>query len=580
MDDMHEIWINLPKFSEGYIKGIQAFIKHAFPKMAVGDEMTRPCKNCKNIKWHCQDVVYDHLICFGPDPLYANWIIEINESCVQGITESGFGEILELIKEAFPEANIPLSFSVVKNIIRDLGLNYKKIHACPNSCMLYWGEIEKEEKCRTCGLSRWVIVEKSNMNDDEAHKIPRKVPANVMRYFPLRPRLQRLFMCKDNSKLMVWHALGCKKDGKLRHPADAEAWKKMNALYPQFSLENRNIRLGLAADGFNPFRSMNINHSTWPIVLVNYNLPPWLCMKPENLILSTLISGPESPKNSIDVYMQLLIAELNELWNEGAETHDASTGQIFTLRASLLWTISDFAGYAMLSGWSMKGYLGCPDTNGGSIKKDHVNARLHLEELGIRKELYPVKSSDGKYLEIRAAIFDMTNDEKDRFFKVLKNAKLPYGSASNIARLRLKKSLKPVVSIPLIRLGAFLRSIWSKVIDLSEMNRLQQEIVEILCQFETVFTQAFFDIMVHLLVHLCSELAYGGLAYLRSMWGVERYLCKLKNYVRNRSKPKGSIDECYLAEECLTFCSRFLGSNAGSNTVQSRKFEGCPEKLE
>ncbi|XP_074355859.1 uncharacterized protein LOC141695518 [Apium graveolens] len=335
MDDMHEIWINLPKFSEWYIKGIKAFIKHAFPKMAVGDEMTCPCKNCKNIKWHCQDVVYDHLICSGPDPLYANWIVEISRvgipnyistedsgcnlgndinfgdnleemlhhangpnadarkfyshleegklplypgcknfsrlsfivrlysfKCVHGITESGFGEILELIKEAFPEANIPLSFSVAKNIIRDLGLDYKKIHACPNSYMLYWGETEKEEKCRTCGLSRWVIIEKSNTNDDEAHKIPRKVPANVMRYFPLRPRLQRLFMCKDYSKLMVWHALGRKKDGKLRHPTNAEAWKKMDALYPQFSLENRNIRLGLAADGFNPFRSMNINHST------------------------------------------------------------------------------------------------------------------------------------------------------------------------------------------------------------------------------------------------------------------------------------------------------------------------------
>ncbi|KAL8098025.1 hypothetical protein AgCh_030961 [Apium graveolens] len=42
--------------------------------------------------------------------------------------------------------------------------------------MLYWGEIEKEEKCITCGLSRWVVVEKSNTNDDEAQKIPLKVP--------------------------------------------------------------------------------------------------------------------------------------------------------------------------------------------------------------------------------------------------------------------------------------------------------------------------------------------------------------------------------------------------------------------
>ena len=86
-------------------------------------------------------------------------------------------------------------------------------------------------------------------------------------------------------------------------------------------------------------------------------------MKPENLILSTLISGPSFPKNNINVFMQPLMAELIELWNEGIETYDALTNQNFILRASILCTISNFPGYAMLSGWSTKGYLGCPVCN-------------------------------------------------------------------------------------------------------------------------------------------------------------------------------------------------------------------------
>ena len=86
------------------------------------------------------------------------------------------------------------------------------------------------------------------------------------------------------------------------------------------------MRLGVAADGFCPFRT-KASHSTWSIVLVNYNLPPWLSMKQENLILSTLISGPDSPSNSIDVYMQPLIAELKELWEIGVQTYDAITNQ-------------------------------------------------------------------------------------------------------------------------------------------------------------------------------------------------------------------------------------------------------------
>lgn len=77
----------------------------------------------------------------------------------------------------------------------------------------------------------------------------------------------------------------------------------MDTKYSKFSSENRNVRLGLASDGFNPFRMTSLSHSTWPIVLVNYNLPHWLSMKPKNLILSTLIPGPNDPGNNIDVYM-------------------------------------------------------------------------------------------------------------------------------------------------------------------------------------------------------------------------------------------------------------------------------------
>ncbi|GJW19104.1 Myc-type, basic helix-loop-helix domain-containing protein [Tanacetum coccineum] len=42
------------------------------------------------------------------------------------------------------------------------------------------------------------------------------------------------------------------------------------------------------------------------------------------------------------------------------------------------------------------------------------------------------------------------------------------------------------------------------------------------------------------------------------MYPFERYMKKLKNYVRNKAKPEGSIAEGYVAEEALTFCSRYL----------------------
>lgn len=102
-----------------------------------------------------------------------------------------------------------------------------------------------------------------------------KVPPKVFRYFPLKPRLQRLFLCPNISEEMLWHAKECPTDGILRHPADGKAWKDFDLRYPNFGNEARNVRLGLAMDGFNPYRTMNLSHSTWPVVLMIYNLPPY-----------------------------------------------------------------------------------------------------------------------------------------------------------------------------------------------------------------------------------------------------------------------------------------------------------------
>ncbi len=47
-----------------------------------------------------------------------------------------------------------------------------------------------------------------------------------------------------------------------------------------------------------------------------------------------------------------------------------------------------------------------------------------------------------------------------------------------------------------------------------------------------------------------------------------RYLLTLKKYVRNRSRLEGSIAEEYIADECMTFCSRYL--NGVENRFKAR----------
>ena len=122
----------------------------------------------------------------------------------------------------------------------------------------------------------------------------------------------------------------------------------------------------------NPYRTLNSKHSTWPVLLTIYNLPPWLCMKRKYIMLTLLIPGPKEAGNNIDVYLQPLIEDLLLLWNEGERIYDAYSQTNFTLRAMIFCTISDFPGYGNLSGYSVKGALACPICEDSTI-----DIRLH-----------------------------------------------------------------------------------------------------------------------------------------------------------------------------------------------------------
>lgn len=114
------------------------------------------------------------------------------------------------------------------------------------------------------------------------------------------------------------------------------------------------------------------------------------------------------------------------------------------------------------------------------------------------------------------------------------------------------------VVVPLIELSKFFNAICSKELNDEDMKKLSISISETLCELEMIFPPAFFDIMMHLPIHLAEEARLGGPVCYRWMYPIERYLRTLKGYVRNKAHPEGSIAEGYVAEECMTFCSCFL----------------------
>lgn len=586
-----------------------------------------------------------------------------------GWSDKSFDMLLDLLREAFPEgAALPKNFYEAKKTVKSLGLGYINIHACENDCILFWKQYENYTSCPKCNTSRWKMERKS-LDGKRFHKVPRK----VLRYFPIKERLQRLYINPEMAKNMRWHDEGRTKDGLLRHPADSPAWKHLDTVHPTFGNESRNIRLALATDGFNPFRSLNSTHSTWPVIAIPYNVPPWMCMKQPNFILSLLIPGPTAPGNDMDVYMEPLIDDLESLWREGIRTYDASKGEFFQLRAAVLTTISDYPGLGYFHGCTTSGEVACTDCHietgytrlskgskssymahrrfldadhrfrsdtksfdgttefrlapsplsGEDVlrqtehlnvvfgkdptgkkpttkrkrgdppilwkkrsilfrlpywkdvmlrhsfdvmhieknvcdniintllgidgkSKDNLNSRLDLQLLGIRKDLHPVKVGEKYFLP--PAPYTMSPDEKKMFCEVLKGVKFPDGYASNIHNnvrvnekklvglkshdnhillqhllpLAIRRILPERVCAALIRVSNFFKQIYSPVIRISDMQKLEAEIAETLCILETIFLPSFFDIMVHLTVHLPAQVCLGGPVLYHNMYPVER----------------------------------------------------------
>ncbi|KAL2525955.1 Reverse transcriptase domain-containing protein [Abeliophyllum distichum] len=106
---------------------------------------------------------------------------------------------------------------------------------------------------------------------------------------------------------------------------------------------------------------MSLAYSMWPVVVTVCNLPLWLCMKPEYLMLSLFIPGPKALGKDIDIFLRPLVDELKELWADRIDTRDAGTNNrsVFRMRTSLLWTINNFPMRNSLSGWSDQEYMAC-----------------------------------------------------------------------------------------------------------------------------------------------------------------------------------------------------------------------------
>jgi len=191
----------------------------------------------------------------------------VNVKARYGWSDKSFSSLLQVVHDMLPEENtLPKSYYQAKKILCPMGMEYQKIHVCPNDCILYRHEFEEISKCPRCGVSRYKVKDDEECSIDENSK--KGPPAKVLWYLPIVPRFKHLFASGDDAKDLTWHAIG------RNHLDDCPQWRKIDRLFPDFGKEARNLRLGLASDGMNPYDNLSTQHSSWPVLLVIYNFPP------------------------------------------------------------------------------------------------------------------------------------------------------------------------------------------------------------------------------------------------------------------------------------------------------------------
>ncbi|GJY34507.1 hypothetical protein Tco_0418976 [Tanacetum coccineum] len=360
----------------------------------------------------------------------------------------------------------------------------------------------------------------------------------------------------------------------------------------------------------------------WPVILKTYNLPSWLCMKESSFMLTLLIPGPKSPGKDIDVYLRHLIDDLKVLWAlKGVETIDVATchkrslefnGEIEdkdpprkfdrdqiqvqlarlptrvngkhpsyggvkikrNVLVKLNWTKRSI--FYELEYWSfltLKHNLDIMHIEKNVLEailntllmndksKDTAKARQDLKRLGIRSGLWLGQTKNEKCSKPQAA-YSFTPENRKKFCQFIKGVKLPDGFGSNFKHkvtdndtniTGLKSHDCHIMMQRLLPYG-----LQQYLPDEDDMLKAQSKVVDIMCNIELIYPPAFFDIMIHLVIHLPLEALEGGPIRPRWMFPFERFMKKLKGYVRNKAKPEGSIAEGYVAEEALTFSSHYF----------------------
>ncbi|XP_058009704.1 uncharacterized protein LOC131183255 [Hevea brasiliensis] len=329
-----------------------------------GDKLKCSCNHqkCQNRNYANENTIRLHLVKHGFVPYYYKWILH-GERCTSNIDSQNINVMIaESVQEVDNNTSNTYEQMVMDVADPDFFQDVMEEPPNPSAQKLYdILQAANQEVWPGCETHSQLLVVARMLNIKAEHHLSERCFDDICQLMKEVLPDENLMTKNFYSTKKLVQALGLPVE-KIYCCANgyATAWKHFNKTHPSFVVEVRNVRLGLCTDGFQPFGQSGQQYSSWPVIVTPYNLPPWLCMKDEYMFLTVIVPGPRNPKDKLDVYLQPLIAELKQLWEVRFKTYDASKKNNFNIRVALLWTISDFPAYSLLSDWSTASETACP----------------------------------------------------------------------------------------------------------------------------------------------------------------------------------------------------------------------------
>ena len=213
---------------------------------------------------------------------------------------------------------------------------------------------------------------------------------------------------------------------------------------------------------------------------------------------------------------------------------------------------------------------------------DGPKSREDMRARGICSHLHLVPNADGNSFFKPDAPYVLSRQDRQTLLATIKKLKFPTNYVGNLSSrvqdgklsgmkthdfhillqqvlpLSLRNICDKKVVGAIMRVSRLFRRIFSKVVDRSQKQQMLEDVAETICTLEKEFPPSIFVLMVHLPIHLVEELFICGPVHTRSMYPIERFLKGLKGFVKNKSKPEGSMAYGYMREESIGFMNEYL----------------------